>query len=475
MRKYYFLKVAIIFFIIFFPIANNILADEPKVSKDSIDFLTRASQAMAEIVSAVKPAVVNIFTTKTIKTQGIPHPFFDDPLFRRFFGDDFGQRGKREHRVTNLGSGVIVDKNGYILTNNHVIKGAEDIRIRLSDRREFKGKVIGTDPKTDLAVIKIEADRLPTIKWGDSDKLRVGEMVIAIGNPFGLQQTVTSGIISATGRANVGIADYEDFIQTDAAINPGNSGGALVSMRGELIGINTAIFSTSGGFQGIGFAIPSNMAKAVIESLINRGRVVRGWLGVTVQNITPELVQHLKLKSDRGVLVTDVVEQSPAFKAGLKRGDVIIEFDGKEVYDPTILRNLVANSTPGKDVYIKLIRGESIRNVKATIVELQEKQFTVKESSDFLRGLTVRNISKDKRKALQLPENVNGVIVTDIDAHSIASRFLKKHDVITEINGIRIKNLDQYRELMLTLKGFSKVTLVVYRNGSFIKMNVPLR
>ncbi len=475
MRKYYFLKVSIIFFIIIFSIANDVLADESEVSKDSIDLLTRASQAMAEIVSAVRPAVVNIFTTKTIKAQGIPHPFFDDPLFRGFFGDDFGQRDKREHRVKNLGSGVIVDKNGYILTNNHVIKGAEDIRIRLSDRREFKGKVIGTDPKTDLAVIKIEADRLPTIKWGDSDKLRVGEMVIAIGNPFGLQQTVTSGIISATGRANVGIADYEDFIQTDAAINPGNSGGALVNMKSELIGINTAIFSTSGGFQGIGFAIPSNMAKAVLESLINRGRVVRGWLGVTVQNITPELVQHLKFKSDRGVLVTDVVEQSPAFKAGLKRGDLIIEFDGKEVYDPTILRNLVANSTPGKDVYIKLIRGESIRNVKATIAELQEKQFTVRESSDFLRGLTVRNISIDMRKALQLPENVKGVIVTDIAAHSIASSFLKKHDVITEINGRRIKNLVQYRELILNLKGLSKATLVVYRNGSFIKMNVPLR
>ena len=271
-----------------FNLIPNGHTQETNISKDSIDILSKTGQAMAEVVGAVRPAVVNISSTKTIKISGIQSPFSDEPLFRRFFGDEFGQFGRpREHKESGLGSGVIVDKNGYILTNNHVIKDADEIKVKLSDKREFKGKVIGTDPKTDLAVIKIDANNLPVIKLGDSDKLRVGETVIAIGNPFGLNQTVTSGIVSATGRANVGIADYEDFIQTDAAINPGNSGGALVNVRGELVGINTAIFSTSGGYQGIGFAIPSSMGKTVMDNLINKGKVVRGWLGVSIQPVTP--------------------------------------------------------------------------------------------------------------------------------------------------------------------------------------------
>ncbi|MCX7913964.1 MAG: DegQ family serine endoprotease [Thermodesulfovibrionales bacterium] len=473
MKKLFSYSALIVIFVIssFF---DAISADEPRVSKDSIEFLTKASQAMAEIVAAVRPAVVNISTTRTIKTPGIPHPFFDDPLFRKFFGDEFELRRKREHRVANLGSGVIVDKNGYILTNNHVIKGADDIRIRLSDRREFKGKIIGTDPKTDLAVIKIDAERLPTIKWGDSDKLRVGETVIAIGNPFGLHQTVTSGIISAMGRANVGIADYEDFIQTDAAINPGNSGGALVNTKGELIGINTAIFSTSGGFQGIGFAIPSNMAKTVMEHLVKRGKVIRGWLGVTVQNLTPELVQHFKLKNDRGVLVTDVTEQSPAHKAGLMKGDILLEFDGKEVNDPTILRNMVANSLPGKEVPIKLLRGDSIRTLKVTISELpSEKLLVAQERNDFFRGVTIQNITPEMRKSMQLPKTLNGVIVIDIDVSSPAKGFLQKNDIITEINRKKIKNMNQFREIIATFKDLKQMSLIVYRNGAYHSLYVP--
>ncbi|MFQ3573314.1 MAG: Do family serine endopeptidase, partial [Thermodesulfovibrionales bacterium] len=286
------------------------------ISKESVDILTRTNQALAEVASAVKPSVVNISSTKTIRTPGFQNPFFNDPFFRRFFGEEFRFFERpREFRQSGLGSGVIVDKDGYILTNYHVIKGADEITVKLSDKREFKGKIIGSDPKTDIAVIKIQAERLPAIKWGDSDKLKVGEMVLAIGNPFGLNQTVTSGIISATGRANVGIADYEDFIQTDAAINPGNSGGALVNIKGELVGINTAIFSTSGGYMGIGFAIPSNMVKVVMDNLIKKGKVIRGWLGVSIQQITPELAKQFGLKDDKGVLVGDVIEDSPAEKA----------------------------------------------------------------------------------------------------------------------------------------------------------------
>ncbi len=228
---------------------------EPKISKGAIDILSRTGQAMAEVVAAARPAVVNISTSHTVRTPGISSPFFNDPFFNRFFGEEFGNlRRPRQYKQSSLGSGVIVNRDGYILTNYHVIKDADEIKVKLSDDREFKGKVIGKDARTDIAVVKIDSDHLPTLVIGDSEKLKVGEMVIAIGNPFGLNQTVTSGIVSATGRANVGIADYEDFIQTDAAINPGNSGGALVNVRGELVGINTAIFSTSGGYQGIGFA-----------------------------------------------------------------------------------------------------------------------------------------------------------------------------------------------------------------------------
>src|SRR4030066_725976 len=285
-------------------------AGDSKISQQSTDILTQIGQATAEIAEVVKPAIVNISTTRTIKIQGNTNPFLDDPFFRRFFGDQL--RVPKERKTASLGSGVIVDSKGYILTANHVIQGAEEINVTLSDKKEFKGTIIGTDAKTDIAVIKIDTDHLQTIKWGDSDKLRVGETVLAIGSPYGLTGTVTMGIVSAVGRANVGIANYEDFIQTDAAINPGNSGGALVNERGELVGINAAIFSTSGGYQGIGFAVPSNMAKSVMDSLIKRGKVVRGWLGVTVQPLTPELAKQFNLKEDNGALIGDTIEGGPA-------------------------------------------------------------------------------------------------------------------------------------------------------------------
>jgi len=322
-----------------------------------------------EVARATRPAVVNISTTKVIKYRGGPStPFFDDPFFRHFFGDDFFRefRIPRERREQSLGSGVIVNQDGYIVTNNHVVEGASEIKVLLGDNREFSGRVAATDPRTDVAVIKISEHNLPTILWGDSDRLQVGEWVLAIGNPFGLTQTVTAGIISATGRANVGIADYEDFIQTDAAINPGNSGGALVNVRGELIGINTAIFSRSGGYMGIGFAIPSNMVREVMESLVKKGKVTRGWLGVQIQPLTPELAEKFGLKDTRGILVSDVSENSPAAEAGMKRGDIILEFDGKRVEDPVHLRNGVAHTEPGKKVPVKIWRKgkEMVLNVK---------------------------------------------------------------------------------------------------------------
>ncbi len=252
-----------------------------------------------------------------------------------------------------MGSGVIVSPDGYILTNYHVIEQAEEIKVTLYDRRAFRASLVGADPKTDLAVIKIDAKDLPVASWGNSDNLQVGDFVLAIGNPYGLTHTVTMGIISATGRADVGIADYEDFIQTDAAINPGNSGGPLVNIKGEIIGINTAIFSRTGGYQGIGFAVPSNMARIIKDSLIKEGKVIRGWIGIMVQDLTAELAERFDLKESYGVIITDVTKQSPAYKAGLRRGDIILEYDGKKITESAILRNLVAQSKIGSIMNLK--------------------------------------------------------------------------------------------------------------------------
>lgn len=441
----------------------------PKIPKESVDFLTKTGEAMAAIVEAVKPAVVNISTVKTVRLRD---PFFDDPFFRRFFGEPFGI--PRERRQTGLGSGVIVDPSGYILTNNHVIRGADEIRVTLFDRREFKGKVIGTDPKTDLAVVKIDAKDLPYLELGDSDKLRVGELVIAIGNPYGLNQTVTMGIVSATGRANVGIADYEDFIQTDAAINPGNSGGALVNVRGELIGINTAIFSTTGGYQGIGFAIPSNMAKAVMEQLIKHKKVVRGWLGVSVQALSPEMKKHFGLKEDRGVLINQVFENSPAEKAGLKEEDIILQYNGKDITDPTQLRNIVASTPPGKEVELKIFRDGNVISRKVTIEELPQEVVAARgEYENLLKGVVVQNITPEIRKELQLPPRIKGVVVVDIADDSPAQGYLQKGDVIMAVNRKKIENTKDYQNIVSKLKE-GDVLLFIYRDGQTFHLTLSI-
>lgn len=447
---------------------SNAFTHEADISKDSIDILSKTGQAMAEVVAAVKPAVVNISSTKTVRMPGMQSPFFDDPFFRKFFGDEFVPfQRPREHKQSGLGSGVIVDKGGYILTNNHVIKDADEIKVKLSDKREFKGKVIGTDPKTDLAVIKIDSNHLPVIKLGESEKLKVGETVIAIGNPFGLNQTVTSGIISATGRANVGIADYEDFIQTDAAINPGNSGGALVNVKGELVGINTAIFSTSGGYQGIGFAIPSSMAKVVMDNLIKKGTVVRGWLGVSIQPVTPDLAKQFGIKDDKGALVGDVVEEGPAEKVGIQRGDVIIEFDGKEVTDPSSLRNSVAGTPPGKKVTLKIMRDGKMQEVDVTIAELRaEMQKMRGEYDNLLKGVMVQGLSPALKKNLDIPKRITGVVITDIEDGSPAAGILMPNDVIIEVNKKRINSTKDYEAVVSRIKSSQNILLLVHRSGS---------
>jgi serine protease Do len=425
---------------------------------------------MAEVTAAVKPAIVNIATTRTVKVSGGADPFFDDPFFRRFFGDQFGRQRQqpKEHKSAGLGSGVIVTSDGYIITNSHVIKDADEIKVTLTDKKEYSGKVVGSDPKTEIAVVKIEAKDLPTISWGNSDSLQVGEVVLAVGNPYGLNQTVTMGIISALGRANVGIADYEDFIQTDAAINPGNSGGALVNVKGDLVGINTAIYTTSGGYQGIGFAIPSNMVKSIMDSLVSKGKVVRGWLGVTIQRVTPELAKQFDLKDDTGALIGDVIEEGPAEKAGLQRGDIILEYDGKKIEEPYVLRNMVANSLPGEQHTVEILREGKTSKVTITIGELPSDGQPVEtdEFQNVMKGITVQNMTPELAKKLRIPEKIKGVIITDIDENSMAAGILAQGDVIQEINRNKVTDTKAYTSMVSKIKKDESVLLLIFRGGS---------
>ena len=432
------------------------------------------------VVKAVMPAVVNISTTRVIHGKDMQQmsPFFNDPFFRQFFGDQFsqGHAMPRDQRENSLGSGVIVDSSGYIVTNNHVVDKADEIKVLLGDKREFIGKVVGTDPKTDVAVIRIKAKDLPTVPWGDSDKLEAGEYVLAMGNPFGLNQTVTMGIVSAVGRANVGIADYEDFIQTDAAINPGNSGGALVNASGELIGINTAIFSRNGGYMGVGFAVPSNMVRKVMQSLISTGKVVRGWLGVSIQELTPELAKNFGVTDAQGALVGEVVKDSPAAKAGFIAGDVIVAMDGKPVDSPTTLRNRVADMKVGKEVEVRVIRDKKPTDLKVKIAEQpvdMEHAATGGSEGDSqvggntaLAGLEVQAITPDVARQLGMPQGNGGVVISGVDAASpAAAAGVRRGDVIVEVNRAPIRMIGDYQRAVNKLGKKDSVLLLINRGG----------
>jgi Do/DeqQ family serine protease len=311
-------------------------------------------------VQRAMPSVVNIFTSKEIRSPR--HPLLNDPIFRRFFGEQLPDEAQR---ASSLGSGVIVSTSGYVLTNHHVVEAADEIEVALADGKKLLAKVVGNDPETDLAVLRINGESLPAISFGSAENLRVGDVVLAIGNPFGVGQTVTSGIVSALGRTGLGINTFENFIQTDAAINPGNSGGALIDAQGNLIGINTAIFSRSGGSMGIGFAIPVSTAKVVLDQIVKSGTVTRGWIGVEVQEITPPIAESFKLGGTRGALIAGVLRGGPADKAGVKPGDVLTEVEGKPVADPTSMLNLIAALAPGKPASVKLKRNGN--DVDATI------------------------------------------------------------------------------------------------------------
>jgi Do/DeqQ family serine protease len=316
----------------------------------------------SDAVKKAVPAVVNIFTTKAIKTPR--HPLLNDPLFRHFFGDRLEEQPQR---ATSLGSGVIVSSKGYILTNNHVVEAADEIEVALADGKRLKARAVGSDPESDIAVLQVEGEALPAITFGEADALRVGDVVLAIGNPFGFGQTVTMGIVSALGRSQLGINTFENFIQTDAAINQGNSGGALVDTQGNLVGINTAIYSRSGGSLGIGFAIPASSAKSIMEQIIRTGSVVRGWIGVEAQEITPEIADSFRLSSTSGALIRSVLPGGPAERAGLRPGDILVAIEGNPVKDPSSMLNLVAALVPGKPATIRLQRENKTLEVKLTV------------------------------------------------------------------------------------------------------------
>jgi serine protease Do len=421
----------------------------------------RAPISFSPIIQKAAPSVVTIYSTMTIHERPMQNPFSGDPLLRRFFGDQFGQSQPRDHKAQGLGSGVIVSSDGYILTANHVVEGADTVKVALADgEREFEAKIIGTDPPTDVAVLRIDAKKpLPAITLGDSEKLQVGDMVLAIGDPFAVGQTVTLGIISALQRGGFDISGYEDFIQTDAAINPGNSGGALVDVEGRLVGINTAILSRSGGFQGVGFAVPIDMARYVMDRLISSGRVARGYLGINIQPLTPELAKEFNLPDESsGVLVGGISGNSAAAKAGLEEGDVIVELNGKKVTDPRKLQLLVAQTSPGSKVDLRVLRGSlgakpTEKNLSATLAELPQEAMASRrrnspdegsqQAADALDGVEVTDLDSAARKQLSVPRSVLGALVVNVDPDSSAAQAgLGQGDVITEIDRKPVRSAD---------------------------------
>jgi serine protease Do len=424
-------------------------------------------QAFTNLVKAVTPSVVNI---STVSKRRIVNPFFEmNPFFDDFFG---GRQPPRYQRENSLGSGLIINKEGYILTNDHVVKNAESIQVKLSNDKVYNGKVVGEDQKTDLAIVKISASEdLPTAVLGDSDKLQVGQWAIAIGNPFGLDRTVTVGVISATGRSNMGIETYEDFIQTDASINPGNSGGPLLNVYGEVIGINTAIVASG---QGIGFAIPVNMAKHVVEQLIKKGSVSRGWLGVTIQPVTDELAQSFGLKSARGALVSDIMAGSPAEKAGIKQGDVIVRFGDKEIKDSRQLQLVVGDTPAGQKVPMDIFRNGKPLTLTVTLASSDsatavKPKSTAPQSGWF--GLTVEELPRNLKT-----RGLSGVIVAEIDPDGVAADAgIQQGDIILSVNRQKVANVAEYARAMKEADQKGSVAILVKRGNNSIYFALKIR
>jgi serine protease Do len=441
------------------------------------------SQAFRSVAQQALPAVVFITVDKTVATRGpITNPFdwFGDDFLERFFGRRFpeGQEPPREFRQQGAGSGFLIAPDGLILTNHHVVGDADRVTVKLADGQEFTAKTIGSDPPSDIAVIKIEAQGLPVLALGNSDAMEVGDWVIAAGSPLGLTQTITVGVISAKGRSHLGITDFEDFIQTDAAINPGNSGGPLLNLHGEVIGVNTAIASRSGGSMGIGFAIPSNMATAIKEQLLTRGQVVRGYLGVGIQQLTSALAQSLRLNTTEGVLVSDVAAGSPAAQAGIKRGDVMVAFNDQPVRDPGQLRNLVALTAPGTQATLQVLREHQQRTLRVEVGELPRERTAAhggKATQPAARlGFRVQNLTPELAQKLGA-ERPEGVVVTEVDPRSEAYQAgVRAGMVIQEVNQQAVKNVQDFQQAVEKAEQSRQILLLVQSPQATMYLTFPI-
>ncbi len=434
----------------------------------------------SEIAKKVTPAVVNIIVQKKMAVPLSGGPFDEMKKFFDLPGmPDIPKRPHPNLPDQGAGSGVLISPDGYILTNNHVVEGSESISVRLPDKREFTGRVIGTDPQTDLAVIKVEGENLPHLPWGNSSGLQVGEYVLAVGNPFGLNSTVTLGIVSALGRGGMGITQYEDFIQTDAAINPGNSGGALVNARGELVGINTAIFSRTGGYQGVGFAVPTKLAKPVYASLVSEGKVVRGHLGIGIQGVTPDLAKSFNLEEARGALVTHVRPGSPAHAAGMKRGDVVVKYQGQSVADPRTLQGQVLGTPIGEKVSIVVMRDGRKLTLSPVIREqpssMQVAQLDPADGKGPLAGVAVQPLTERTVRQLGLDQEINGVVVKGVLPGSSAARAgLSQGDVISEIDRTPIRSQEEFLTAVSQLQDKESALLFIHRGQAALFLTVKI-
>jgi serine protease Do len=440
------------------------------ISADAVLFET----GFAPVAQAVLPSVVTVTSTRIIRAEVSDNPLFLDPFFRRFFGGGAQGLVPEERKEEGLGSGVIVSDDGLILTNNHVVESATEVLVLFGQNEEYRGKILGTDPQTDIAVLKIDkAKNLKPITFGDSSKVRIGEFVLAIGNPFGVGRTVTMGIISATGRGELGITGYEDFIQTDAAINPGNSGGALVDPDGRLVGINTAILSRSSGNEGIGFAIPVNMARNVMDQIVKQGKVVRGFLGVNIQDLSPAIRSAFKLSQEQGALISGVERGGPADKGGIQRGDVVVSLNGQPVQDSRDLRFKIASMKPGSTAHLQVLRNGQRRDVDVRLGERPEAETETPptqeepQNSSTALGIQVQDLTPDIRQQLGLAADTQGAVVAGVQPGSPASEAgLTEGDVIQEVNRKPVRNVQELRQALSSAGKDQPVLLLINRGGN---------
>jgi serine protease Do len=433
-----------------------------------------AGRGYSAMLKRVLPAVVNISSSKVVKQTAQAMPEGVDPFFRQFFGNDFGQKFNvpQDRREKALGSGVIISPEGYILTNNHVVEGATEVTVTLHDKREMKARVVGTDPRTDIAVLKIDGSNFPVLTLADSSKVEIGDIVLAIGNPFGVGQTVTSGIVSATGRGGLGIEQLEDFIQTDAPINPGNSGGALVDDEGHLIGINTAILSgNSGGNQGIGFAVPVNMARHDLDEILDHGKVEHGYLGILPQDVTPALAKAFSSHETNGALVGEITPNSPAAHSSLKQGDIIVAVNGQPIADANQLRSKIGVMDPNSTVMLKVLRDGKLQEVAVTLGEFPSKEERAsvdnEKSSQSLQGVAVENLTPETAQELKIPASTTGVVVDQVSPASRAAEAgLQPGDVIQQVNHQPVTSVKEYDQAVGSSTKDQPVLLLVARQGS---------